>query len=104
MGPLAGSAGLGNRHVTTSGVGHSVWDGAYDPPGSLHALKNKRFHFKINGGRWVLDNERDIDQRLVGSAINRQDGSDPMAPMDDTAVREIAGRIAAQLRGHDPFH
>jgi hypothetical protein len=65
-------------------------------------LREGRFFSKVEGGRWVLDHETDVDPRTVEAAIRRQDGSDSAAPLshDEAAgfARNVAGGIQAELR------
>lgn len=65
---------------------------------NLAYLEEGRFYSKIGGGEWVVARAPDVDPHLVRAALRRQDGSDPDAVVDATAVRETAGRIAAGLR------
>jgi streptomycin 3"-adenylyltransferase len=65
---------------------------------NLAYLEEGHFYSKIGGGQWVVAQRPDVDPQLVRAALRRQDGTDPDAVIDATAVRGTAGRIAAELR------
>lgn len=65
---------------------------------NLAYLGEGRFFSKIEGGRWILDQETDVDPRIVEAAIRRQDGSDSHAPVTHNEAAGVARDAAAHIQ------
>jgi hypothetical protein len=61
-------------------------------------LREGRFFSKVEGGRWVLEHETDVDPRIVAAAIRRQDGSDSNAPLTHDEAASVARDAAARIQ------
>jgi streptomycin 3"-adenylyltransferase len=64
---------------------------------NLAYMNEGHLYSKIDGGTWVLAHLPDIDAALVRAAMDRQEGGNPSAPVDETATRRVARRIADRL-------